>query len=170
MIRICLKIAEGGIVLFLLVLSLPILWGLKPYTVTSGSMEPTLHVGALVYVKKTSEVKEGDMIAFAMENGGVCIHRCMTCSQDGTYVTKGDANSFEDAVPVKEDQIIGRAVWTYPLAGYGAQLLKTPFGFGTIVLIFMGNMVLDMIPAFGRKDGRMSYEEKKDHDSKREKE
>ena len=40
------------------------LFGYTPYTVLSGSMEPTFHVGSLVYVKEvaTTELKVGDLI------------------------------------------------------------------------------------------------------------
>lgn len=36
--------------------------GLTPYTVLSGSMEPTYHVGSLIYVKDVdpSEIRVGD--------------------------------------------------------------------------------------------------------------
>ena len=40
--------------------------GLQVFTVLSGSMEPTYHTGALIYVKKVDpyELKSGDVITF----------------------------------------------------------------------------------------------------------
>ena len=52
--------------------------GLTPYTVLSGSMEPTYHVGSLIYVKEVepSEVEVGDPITFVVnEDLLVATHR-----------------------------------------------------------------------------------------------
>lgn len=42
--------------------------GLQPYTVLSGSMEPTYHTGSLIYVKEVEpeEVKVGQPITFVL--------------------------------------------------------------------------------------------------------
>lgn len=44
--------------------------GLTPFTVLSGSMEPTYHVGSLIYVKKTApaDIKVGDPITFVVND------------------------------------------------------------------------------------------------------
>lgn len=41
-----------AIVLYLLVAIAPMIFGIQPYMVVSGSMEPTIHTGALAYVNK----------------------------------------------------------------------------------------------------------------------
>ena len=42
--------------------------GLTPYAVLSGSMEPTYHVGSLIYVRKVApeDVQIGDPITFVV--------------------------------------------------------------------------------------------------------
>ena len=44
--------------------------GFTPYTVLSGSMEPTYHTGSLIYVKSTKpeDVKVNDPITFYLAN------------------------------------------------------------------------------------------------------
>ena len=48
----------------------PKLVGYEPLMVLSGSMEPTYHVGSLVYVGKTdpTDLKEGDIITFSIND------------------------------------------------------------------------------------------------------
>ena len=50
--------------------------GLVPYAVLSGSMEPELPVGSLVYVRAVdpSEVAVGDTITFELESGTLVTH------------------------------------------------------------------------------------------------
>lgn len=53
-------------------------FGLQVYAVLSGSMEPTYHVGSIIYVKSVdpSEIKVGDPITFVMnEQLTVATHR-----------------------------------------------------------------------------------------------
>ena len=51
--------------------------GLQVFTVLSGSMEPTYHVGALIYVKKTApeDIQAGDVITFMLNETTTATHR-----------------------------------------------------------------------------------------------
>ena len=51
--------------------------GLQIYTVISGSMEPTYHVGSLIYVKKVdpSTLKVKDPITFELSDKTIATHR-----------------------------------------------------------------------------------------------
>ena len=44
----------------------PMVAGYKPVVVLSGSMEPTYHVGSVIYYKSTSfaDIQEGDAVTF----------------------------------------------------------------------------------------------------------
>mgnify|MGYP002733278848 CR=1 FL=1 len=63
------------------------LFGLQVFAVLSGSMEPTYHVGALVYVKEADafELESGDVITFMVDedtvslNSSCCICTCCWC-------------------------------------------------------------------------------------------
>ena len=82
--------------------------------VVTGSMEPSLHTGDYIYVKKADagSLSEGDIISFYSEEpdvyGKIVTHRIKEKLPDGTFVTQGDANKVADSKPVRYDQIIGR--------------------------------------------------------------
>ena len=59
------------------VICLPIIFGYKPLVVLTGSMEPTLKEGGIVYYKKVNptELKEGDIITFKISEDTVVSHR-----------------------------------------------------------------------------------------------
>ena len=42
----------------------------------------------------------------------------MIRKEDGNYITKGDANSTEDLIPVQKQQVNGIVIFHIPLAGY----------------------------------------------------
>ena len=86
-------------------LTVPRIAGYQIYTVISGSMEPAIPTGSLVYVRNTapSGIEKGDVIAFygSLENGSIITHRVVSNnSVSGEFVTKGDANAKEDMEPV----------------------------------------------------------------------
>lgn len=84
--------------------------GMDAYTVLSGSMEPTLQIGDLVLIDtKDRSIENGEIIAFYM-GGQVVVHRVVEVTEDGLYITKGDANETRDFTPVGEERIIG-SVW-----------------------------------------------------------
>ncbi|RLG74764.1 MAG: signal peptidase I [Thermoprotei archaeon] len=95
--------------------------GLRPLTIVSGSMQPTLNVGDIVFIAKTpiSELSEGDIIAYLGEQGVIVhrIHEIIKHESKNFILTKGDANKEPDAVPVDEKSIIGKVVLTVPKIG-----------------------------------------------------
>lgn len=140
--------------------------GLTPYTVLSGSMEPTYHVGALLYVKTVdcAELRVGDPITFRLNADTVATHRIVEILSDGTdnlrFRTKGDANSEVDGDPVREANVIGKPVFTIPLLGYLAVFLQNPPG--TYLAIAAGAVLLILIflPDLLSREEKRSEEEK----------
>ena len=130
--------------------------GLTPYAVLSGSMEPTYHVGSLIYVKNVEphEVKVGDPITFVVnEDLLVATHRVINIdirttkletvtNEDGQsytqevpldefayyFYTKGDANDVADGSPVYYRNLVGVPVFTIPYLGYLSSWLQTRRG------------------------------------------
>ena len=110
--------------------------GITPYTVLSGSMEPTYHVGSLIYVKKidTDALKVGDPITYVIEGGTVVTHRIVEILPDYGdngelgFKTKGDANNIEDGTPVHERNVLGKPIFTIPYLGYVAYCIQNPPG------------------------------------------
>lgn len=100
-------------------LTIPNLLGYRIYEVVSGSMEPEIPIGSAIYVKGTEpeEIREGDIIAF-MRNSSVITHRVEENRfVEGEFITKGDANSQEDVMPVDYDSLIGKVTCHVPMLG-----------------------------------------------------
>lgn len=60
--------------------------GFQVFTVLSGSMEPTYHVGSLIYVKDVdyTELEAGDVITFMLDEDTVATHRIVEVVPDET--------------------------------------------------------------------------------------
>lgn len=84
--------------------------------VVSGSMEPSIHDGDYIIIKKTdsSLLKEGDIICFYSTDdeiyGKMNTHRIVRRLDDGSFVTKGDTSFSEDGNAVTADKIVGKYV------------------------------------------------------------
>ena len=89
-------------------------FGKSVLKVVTGSMEPSLQIGDYIVVEKTdpSALKEGDIISFYSEqsdiNGMLVTHRIVSINDDGSFVTKGDANLISDSITVSADKIVGK--------------------------------------------------------------
>lgn len=103
--------------------------GYKPVVIQTGSMEPTILTNAVVLVQKTKDVEENDMILFETE-GGYVVHRYYRTNEDGSIVTKGDANKYEDMDPINFDQVFGKVVFTANWAAPVVYLITGNTGVG----------------------------------------
>lgn len=122
--------------------------GLQVFTVLSGSMEPTYHVGSVIYVKSVdyTQLQEGDAITFMLDESTIATHRIVGIvpdEEDPTvlrYRTKGDANDAEDGSLVHYKNVIGTPVFTIPYLGYVANYIQNPPG--TYIAISAGAILL----------------------------
>lgn len=120
------------------------LFGLQVFTVLSGSMEPTYHTGALIYVKQVDPytIQAGQPITFMLDESTVATHRVTEVVHDDADVsfrTKGDANATEDAGLVHYKNVIGVPVFTIPFLGYVAAYIQHPPG---LYLAIAGGAIL----------------------------
>lgn len=102
------------------ILCLPMFFGYKPLVVLTGSMEPSIQTGGIIYYHKTNkdELKQGDVIVYSFGQSKVA-HRINSIDETGQYETKGDANNTVDAVKVNYSNIEGKvAKVTIPYVGY----------------------------------------------------
>lgn len=116
-----------------LALSVPRFAGIDQYVVISGSMEPAIPVGSMVYSAQTepSTLDAGDVIVFyAKETGNTPVtHRVVENHiGDGEVITKGDANAQNDLSPVTYSSILGKMVLHIPMLGYLAAPIATTMG------------------------------------------
>ncbi len=110
--------------------------GLQVFTVLSGSMEPTYHVGSLIYVKQTDPytIQAGTPITFMLDEDTVATHRVVEVVPDEEdtsvvrFRTKGDANDAEDGSLVHYKNVIGTPIFTIPYLGYVADYIQNPPG------------------------------------------
>lgn len=110
--------------------------GFQVFTVLSGSMEPTYHVGSLIYVKEvdTDELAAGDPITYLIDEDTVVTHRIVEVVPDEEdpetirFRTKGDANNAADGSLVHYRNVIGMPVFTIPYLGYVASYIQHPPG------------------------------------------
>lgn len=136
-----------AVVLALLLVGARVL-GLQVFTVLSGSMEPTYHVGSVIYVKSVeyTDLRAGDPITFMLDEDTVATHRIVEVVPDEEdasvlrFRTKGDANDAEDGSLVHYKNVIGTPVFTIPYLGYVASYIQNPPG--TYVAISAGAILL----------------------------
>lgn len=149
----------AAIVLVALLLAGTRLAGMHAYTVLSGSMEPTYHVGSLVFVKPVDpdQVKAGDPITYLIAEKQVVTHRCVEVLPDEEdpsvlrFRTKGDANNVEDATLVHENNLIGKPVFSIPLLGFAANYIQHPPGTYVAIAIAALIVLLAFLPSEGKK-------------------
>ena len=128
-------------------LTVPRLLGYEVFDVISGSMEPELPVGSVIYVKATdpSEIQEGEIIAFD-DGNGVISHRVTTNRTSvGEFVTKGDANNIEDINPVPYDAVIGRVESHIPMMGAFMALYASTIGKVYLLLTAACGVMLNVL-------------------------
>ena len=132
--------------------------GIDPYTVLSGSMEPTYHVGSIVYVVdvEARDLKAGDPVTYKISDSVVVTHRIIeivpAVDENGTpvlkengeqelrFVTKGDANNSADGSLLHENNVIGKPIFSIPLLGYVANYIQNPPG--TYIAIVLACLLL----------------------------
>lgn len=112
----------------------PDIFGIKPFIVLSGSMEPEIKKGDLVFIKEIDikELDVGDIIAFRHTNDDIItLHRIIEKITDENTIsfrTKGDNNEAEDRLSVKEENLEGIYYKNIARLGDIAMIIRTPQG------------------------------------------
>jgi signal peptidase I len=119
--------------------------GVRLYTVQSGSMEPAIRTGSVVFVRPSLEYKEGDIITFKNEAdrneqnpAATTTHRVHQVVQEEgmiSFITKGDANDSPDGSRTDAGLILGKTFLTIPLLGYLVSFVKTQLGLTLLIII-----------------------------------
>ena len=151
------------VIIFAIALAGVRLIGITPYTVLSGSMEPTYHVGSLVYVKKADykTLKAGDPITFMLNEDTIATHRIIEVVSDPEdpetirFRTQGDANENPDSGLVHYKNVIGKVSFSIPYLGYVANFVQKPpglyVGIAVIVLVILLMFLPDILGGDGKK-------------------
>ena len=145
------------------VLIVPKFLGYTQYAVLSGSMEPKIKVGSIVYTKTTdiADLETGDIITYKLAGDTMVTHRIVSVNDaEQTVITKGDANETEDAAPVAFDSIQGAYVFHVPLLGYISIYGKTPLGIAGICGVLVVVILLNFLPdAFSNEEDEVQKAE-----------
>lgn len=160
--RVCGIIGTAMIVVVIILCSLlvlPGIFGFHMYNVISGSMEPEISVGSLIYVREMQpeDIEKKDIIAFysSLEDGGIITHRVVKNNVvSGTFTTKGDANSDEDPTPVPYDNFIGKVTLTVPRVGKVLTIMTSFYGKAAAACIILLGALLNMFAPGGSKQSK----------------
>lgn len=115
---------------------------LKSKTVLTGSMEPAISIGSIVFVYPQVDYVVGDVVTYKRKASPVKVpitHRIVSIEVDEVeglnYTTKGDANDYADTVPIKYDEIYGKVIFQIPFLGKILEFVKTPWGLTLLIVV-----------------------------------
>lgn len=120
--------------------------GYAPIVVLGGSMEPTYHIGSVLFVRRVNpeSVQVGNVITFASPNsvpgreGTLTTHRVISIDRSSgqpIFRTKGDANRSDDDWSVPADTVVGQGMFTVPYVGYFSNFVRSRTGFLALVIV-----------------------------------
>ena len=114
-------------------------FGYSVFEVQTGSMGEVVEPGDWIIVKYTKNIKLNDVVTFE-QKGEYITHRVIEV-YNGTYVTKGDANTAKDA-PISKDQIVGKVVKV--ISNFGI-LRKTIFNPIVLIALIITLILLNQV-------------------------
>ncbi len=131
-------------------ISMAVLWnflaptqfgGRASYVIIAGaSMEPSLQSGDLVIARQANAYTIGDVVTYTHPYVGPVIHRIID-TEGPTFVLQGDNNDWIDSYQPAQDEILGKAWITIPMAASILQSLRSPPGL-SLLSIAVGFIVL----------------------------
>ena len=143
------------LIIIYLIIFIPVLWGKRPLVVISGSMEPILKVGGILYYEKINldDFMKDDILVYQL-NEHIVSHRIVNINEYG-FETKGDNNNSNDSYIVDKNNVIGRGNnWSIPYIGYYADFIYN-HKYLLIVMIILSYFNI----WFNSKKDKKGYEE-----------
>jgi signal peptidase I len=125
-------------------------------------MEPTLGIGDLAIVERVApdQVRTGDIVAIALGSGATLTHRVQNvqANDDGPFLTtRGDANTTQDPVAVRPEQVRGRAISSVAFLGFVIAMLAMPSG--VAALFSIGATILTAVWMLGEVESGLDEDE-----------
>ena len=118
------------------------IFGYSVFTVSTGSMEPTISQNDIVIVKKTNDIKVNDIVTYE-KDGNYITHRVISMSDD-TLVTKGDANNTND-ISIPRTSLVGKVINIFEKGGVWQKIFTTP---SVIIMMFVTLLLFDFAFSF----------------------
>ena len=152
--RIVAGCLTGFVILIAALKIIPGFFSYQSYIVLSGSMEPALPIGSVVYVNSHNKSPEvGDIVTYQMSDSVRVTHRVTEVSENG-YILQGDANSSPDFAVVSQQQIIGVYMFHIPMLGYILSALQGRRAIVTLIILIAINLIPDIGGTVNKKSGR----------------
>lgn len=169
-----LKIVSDVLVILVVILAILLhglqLFGLKPYSVLSGSMQSVYPTYSLLYIRdvEPDTLEVGDVITYKMGNDMLCTHRIVEIVPDDDHPdifrfrTKGDENDVTDPLVEYED-VVGKAVFCVPYLGWLATNISQPPGKYIAVTVAIALILIEIMISIvlDDKDKKKSQTEQK---------
>lgn len=153
-----------SVILTCLPLVIPRLLGSEAFGIVSGSMEPNIPIGSLIFTEPVdpNDVLEGEVIAF-QSGDAVVAHRVMRNAIDEqAFVTKGDANPAIDFNSVPYSELIGRVSFHIPYIGRVLMLYASPAGKISAAAVAVSGLIFTVLGGMlTRGDGEENDEQKR---------
>src|SRR5699024_2232870 len=116
------------------------LFGYQIKTVLSGSMEPDIETGSIIFINVDADKKQfeaGDVITFITEENVLVTHRIIDVKNRGEqFITKGDANDAADLEPVRMENVIGKYTGVMiPYVGYVMNFATSKEGVALLLIV-----------------------------------
>ncbi len=147
----------------------PELFGQRMLVVLSGSMEPKIHTGSVIFDNpnvQISSLKVGDIITFKppTDPNILITHRIYRIvkqnGQEG-FMTKGDANAVQDGWIVPVNNVIATYDHvTIPYLGYYLEFIRTKMGLAMVLIVPGAFLIISQIISL-RKTLRKDSSDKK---------
>ncbi|MDZ7746627.1 MAG: signal peptidase I [Halobacteriales archaeon] len=102
------------------------------FVVLSGSMEPALSPGDIVFVDADTAIASGDIITYGSD---VPVTHRVIDSLDGGFVTQGDANENPDSGLVTSEAVLGEVTFSIPVIGRVVLWANTSLGYLGLVIV-----------------------------------
>lgn len=117
------RLAYSAMIWMLLMALVPMLWGWRPTVVSSGSMAPAVRTGDVLLAEPGDGEGSvpGTVILYEdAVRGDIVAHRIRSVTEDGRFITQGDANPGADSTPVDPGRVQGVGRMLVPYAGLPA--------------------------------------------------
>lgn len=105
-------------------------------TVNTGSMEPLLSAGDVMFIKKAESLEIDDVATYLDGPGYLVTHRVIDENQNG-YIFQGDANNVKDDKAIQQNQIRGKYIGHIPGLYFIIKRITHPIGIALIIVLFI---------------------------------
>lgn len=139
--------------------------GWQSVVITSGSMSPSIRTGDVVVVKPSDGqgLSPGSVVVISdPAASGLVTHRIVSINPDGSYGTRGDANTQPDSTALRPDQVVGVGRLRVPFIGLPLVWYRTGaweelalWATGTLLALWVARYVLlDVYEPWARPEGK----------------